>query len=448
MDEKQIQDALNELADQAIPTNSDPARSVRTRLEARPRPQGKAALRPRLGYAGLAAVLLILAGTIFFLTPSGRGVAQSVMRFFSVAESDTLPLPTGQPTEAPPPTRTPAPTQIAALQEVTPAGQALPPQSYPSATPAPQGNLTLDEAQALAGFELRVPGILPPGYRLDNVIYDPQTGEVMQFYGFHPYMAGEQFILHQRLSRPEDVIGASAEVKQLTIGGMVVEYVGGSWFNDASGDTETWQPASIFHTFCWMEGGAYFTLEILFDDNDTWSPAYWTEDGMSAMVEIVMGLRDDFPALLNANYLLSVEQAEQISGLDLLAPAVLPEGFIFARGVYDAETGLVGLFYQPEDGSRGSSGISLVIIQGATGSQPDLTWAGYPPEAVEAVSVGGSPAVFARGGLADGVYDPEAGLHLAWEVAGLSIHMFFSAPVDTAFRLDQAEMLAIAESMQ
>jgi len=224
--------------------------------------------------------------------------------------------------------------------------------------------------------------------------------------------------------------------------------VGGSWFNDEDGSSETWQPASIFHTFRWMEGETYFTLEILFDDNDTWSPAYWTEEGMLALVEIVMGARADFPATINLNYLTSIEQAEEVSGLDLLAPALLPEGFIFARGAYDAETGLVRLFYQPDDGSRGSSGISLVIIQGAAGSQPAPTWEGYPPEALAAVSVGGFPAVFARGGVTDGIYDPEAGLHLAWETAELSIHMIFSAPADSSIRLEHAEMIAIAESLE
>jgi hypothetical protein len=365
-------------------------------------------------------------------------------------------LPAGQPTEPPPPTRTAAPTEIVALQQVTPAGAAASAQDYPTNTPVPAptesndpvGNLSIEEAEQLAGFNLRVPVSLPPGYRLDNVIYHPQTDEVAQFYGFHPYAAGEQFILHQRPSAPGDLVGQSATVEQMTVGGVSVEFVEGSWFGEAGAEAETWQTNSIHHTFRWQQGDFYFTLEILFDDADTWSPAYWNRDAMLALIEIVLGVRAEFPQQINLNNLTSIEQAESAAGFDLLAPVALPEGFVFSRAVFDPQSGIVRLFYQPASGSRDSSGVQLMILEKQGPGQLTETWEGFPQGAVETVTVGSSQATFVRGSMADGVYQADTTLHLVWDTANLSVKVIFSTNAYYPDRLDEAEMIAIAESMQ
>jgi hypothetical protein len=399
-------------------------------------------------------MVVMVAAVIFFLTPQGRGFAQQAMRFFTHAKSDTLPLPTGQPSEPPHPTRTPAATRMAELTAVTPAGQAPAVESYPTDTPAPQGtageavwNLTIEQAQALAGFEVVVPVSLPSGYRLDNVIFNPGTGEVAQFYEFYPYSAGEMFILGQRLSPPSEVIGQSATVEQLTLGDTPVEYVEGGWFGAPGSGAETWQADSIFHTFRWQAGEFYFSLVFMFDESDTWSPAYWTRDGMRAMIEIVMGVRSAFPEQVNYNNLSSIAQAEAAAGFDLLAPAVLPEGFVFTRAVFEPDSGRVLLFYQPETGSFATSGVQLLIIESQDTDQ-SLSWEGYPDGAVVPVQVGGHPATFVRGDVLDGVYDAEASVSLAWSTATLTIHMRYTARPDYPIRMELEEMLAIAESME
>jgi hypothetical protein len=326
--------------------------------------------------------------------------------------------------------------------------------SYPTATPAlqrktslPTWNLTLDQAEQLASFEVRAPLNLPPGYRLDNVTFDPRTGEVAQFYEFHPYSAGEQFILHQRPSKPADVIGRSAAIEQMTIGGIEVEYVGGSWYDDPDSKTESWHSDSIFHTFRWLEGDFYFTLEILFDESDTWSPAYWTRDGMLAIMEVILGLRAEFPELVNYNNLTSIDQAEEAAGFELLIPSVLPDGFVFTRAVYQPQTKSVLLFYQPQEGTRAVSGVSLRINESQATDQP-LTWEGFPPDALEEVVVGSRPATFVRGAVVDGIYDPEASLSLVWNTADLSVKMSYSTPSTYPARLEKDELIAIAESME
>ncbi|MBN2145961.1 MAG: hypothetical protein JW726_01190 [Anaerolineales bacterium] len=459
MNDQLLTQTLHDLADQAIPAEAIPTPALRkhiqTHLQAPKNQLGRKSLQPRRGLAVVAVLLILLAGAIFFLTPPGRAVAQQVIRFFTFAESDVLPLPTNQPTEVPLPTRTSAPTQVATLQEILPPLVIPEVESYPTATPAPSAepgaprwNLTIDEAQQLAGFEVRVPASLPPGYRLDNVIFDPQTGEVAQIYGFHPYSAGEQFILHQQPSLLEIVIGESAEVEQMTVGGFEVEYVVGTWFGGIGANAESWHPDSIFHTFRWQEGDIVFTLEILFDDSDTWSPAYWTMDGMLAMLEIVIGIRSEFPVQININYLTSVEQAEEVSGLDLLVPSALPEGFVFTRGVYDPATQQVHLFYQPEAGSRDTNNVRLVIVESLLAAQPVRSWNGYPPDALEAVMVNGNQATFARGAVVDGVYDPGYNRYLVWNTTTLAIEMIYSASPDYPILLEKEQMILIAESMQ
>lgn len=460
MNEQLSNQTLNYLADQAVSENYDPTPLMRQRLATRFRSRKHQAKgerhQPRLSLAGLAFLLVLVAGTIFFVTPQGRGVAQTVIRFFNLAQNDILPLPTGQTTEPPHPTRTAAPTRVVELQEVTPAANASGALSFPTVTPVTDAkadgakwNLTIEQAEQFVGFKLRVPVSLPSGYRLDNVIFDPRTSEVTQIYGFHPYSAGEQFILHQRPSKPTDVIGQSAIVEQMTVGGVGVEYVAGAWFGAAGASTESWHTDSIYHTFRWQEGDFFFTLEILFDDSDTWSPAYWTKDGMLAMVEIVMGVRAEFPEQININNLTSLDQAEKVAGFDLLVPSVLPEGFVFSRAVYEPQTKRILLFYQPQDGSRDSSGVRLVIIEKQKSDQSTGNlWDSYPPNALEQVMVGSIPAILVRGTLVDGVYQPDSFWRLVWSTTQLSIELTFSTRPDYPTRLEKAEMVAIAESMK
>jgi hypothetical protein len=118
----------------------------------------------------------------------------------------------------------------------------------------------------------------------------------------------------------------------MIVGGVAVEYVAGGWFGEAGAGAESWHTDSIYHTYRW-QAGVFFTLEILFDDSDTWSPAYWMQDGMLAMVEIVMGVRAEFPEQVNINNITSLAQAEKVAGFKLLVPSVVPEGFIFTRAV-------------------------------------------------------------------------------------------------------------------
>ena len=67
---------------------------------------------------------------------------------------------------------------------------------------------------------------------------------------------------------------------------------------------------------------------------------------------------------------------------------------------------------------------------------------------MEQALVGGLPAVFVRGTVVDGIYQPDSFRHLGWDTTDLSIELNYSAPEDYPTRLEKAEMLAVAESMK
>jgi hypothetical protein len=200
------------------------------------------------------------------------------------------------------------------------------------------------------------------------------------------------------------------------------------------------------HTFRWQAGPYYFTLQ--FWVGDTWSPAYLTRDDMIAMLEVVMGVRESFPERTNLNSLVSVEDAEAAAGFNLLAPAVLPEGFIFSHASYEPDVQRMVLIYAPQGASRQSSGARLVIFETPLFTPaPVLSWDGFPAGAVETVAIGEATGTFVRGAVVDGVYDPDLKLGLSWETGSLRISIHFWNSESYPARLERDQLISIAESM-
>ena len=48
----------------------------------------------------------------------------------------------------------------------------------------------------------------------------------------------------------------------------------------------------------------------------------------------------------------------------------------------------------------------------------------------------------------DGSYDPDASLRLLWNTSDLSFEIMFTTRLDYPLRMDQEQLIAIAESMQ
>jgi hypothetical protein len=254
------------------------------------------------------------------------------------------------------------------------------------------------------------------------------------------------FIVRQSPTNVLIDIGQTATVEQIQVGDKQVEYVEGMWFAEQGAAREAWDINTPIHTYRWEDGGIYFTLQFFV--GDTFSPAYLSRQDMLVMVEVVMNLRTVLPDKVNLNYLTSYDAAKEAAGFDILTPSVLPEGFIFSHAVYEPENERVVLLYRPEDGSRYSSGVSLVIFEipidiGTAPVSPD----GFPAEAIENVSIGDWSGTIIRGAVVDGIYNPDFGWSLHWETNVLRVTLNYYG-YDYPAQLDQAGLLAIAESMR
>ena len=463
MDDKLLKyKILNTLAEQGIPANYDPWKAVQKRFEGNRSSQDKPVQffvetgeksRSRIRLAGMAVLLLIIfACGIYLTTPQGRAMAQGILQFFLNAESNTLSLPTGQPTEFIPPTRTVVPTRKIGLQKANPEDTAVGGSGFVTPTPISTSEyktsftgLTLAEAESLAKYKVSVPDSLPSGYTLEDVSYNQQTQSVQQVSKFNPYHSGEMFILDQELSLSIDTIGQNAEVNHIRVGTTVVEWVNGSWFASPGAVQEEWDLNAPIHTFRWQQGDFYFTLQFWI--NDSFSPAYLSVEDMQALIEIIIGTRATFPEKLDLNNLTSVEEAERATGFNILEPSILPEGYRFSHAAYEPEGKRVVLIYQPEISSRASSGANLVVFETIKATpQAPLSWEGFPPQAVEQVVLGTIPATFVRGAIVDGLYDPEFGLALIWDSGELYITLRFHYSSSYPVRLEKADMITIGES--
>jgi hypothetical protein len=440
MDKNQIQPILQEALEEKIPSSEITLWNVvKNRLVT----YKKITLRTRRVLRAAFATILV-AVLVLFITSQGRAWAQTLLRFFD--RGNGMPAPVAGEVL---PTRTPQPTYQAELVTVAPgetdSGSFLTP---PRGTTGEVGdvvyNLTLEDAQKLAGFDIRVPVAAPAGYQLSEISFDKQTYTVWQIYKFQPYQSGEMFIISQSRENAPITIEQDATVEQIQVGDVPVEHVTGMWFAEQGAAWETWDPNVPLQTFRWEDDGFYFTLQFVL--GETFSPAYLSQQDMITEIEVLMGLQTSWPDTVNLNYLTSYEAVEEAAGFDIITPSMLPEGFVFSHGVYEPGNQRVVLIYRPEDGSRYSSGTSLVIFE-IPGATPAVSWDDFPAGAVETVSIGATTGTFVRGAIVDGVYDPGFGLSVLWETGGLHIQVRFAGG-DSPAQLDEAAILEIARSMK
>lgn len=416
---------INHLAEQKVPEDYDPWKKMQTRfgvdlagqeLPGHVNDAHRFSSKQLVRSAVLAALVLVLAvGALFFTSPSGRVVAQSIIDLFTKTDGDERSVP----------------------------------DAYSSSGVTTSG-LSIKEAEKLASYKVVVPTSLPDGYSLTDVIYNSQSQGVSQIYKFSPYQSGEMFIFTQQIAFPSDPpIGQSAEVEQLQLGNTTVESVIGSWFAPGDSNTEHWVPEAPVHTFRWQKDGFYFTLE--FWVNDTFSPAYLSEKNRQEILEIFLGTRVNLSENFNLNNIKSLEEAEMASGMQILAPATLPEGWVFSHAVYEPENRRVILIYLPENSSKGpnTNSASLVIIETPiTPSQKPASYDGYPPEALEEITIGQFNGTFIQGAVVDGIYNPNFGFSIQGQTDLLNITINYYKTNSDSVQLDKEQMIAIAESLQ
>jgi hypothetical protein len=190
-------------------------------------------------FATAAAIIAILAAATLTIPPL-RTLAEDVLNLlFSRTPSDTVPFATPVVVDM-------QPTPISDAQTYVP--------------------LSIEEAGAIAGYEIHVPTFVPDGYVLTSVGYDdPATRQTSLFYAKDGYGV----VIAQtpaELAKPLEV-GATAAIQTVQIGSAVGEYVEGAWRvnPEVNGDTmtlteRTWDADFRFQQLRWQQGDRVYWM--------------------------------------------------------------------------------------------------------------------------------------------------------------------------------------------
>lgn len=157
-------------------------------------------------FAALAAGILVLAAALL-ATPAGNVVANEILQFFTRAQGNVLPVPTDQ-YVLPIPSPTPAPTRALALLPAEQVAKTTPtPQPTATAYPGMPAELSLVEAEAIAGFDLYEPLRLPRDYRLKRITYNTYHQAIEMEYTSPRAATGEfSRLLRGRISFPLQLV--------------------------------------------------------------------------------------------------------------------------------------------------------------------------------------------------------------------------------------------------
>ena len=454
----------------------EPGETYRQRMEQAPWngfPSSKNKSQGRkYGFAAAATAMLIIA--VFLLaTPAGKVLANEVLHFFSRSQGNILPAPT-ELIVAPLPSSTPEPSYGVAL---VPAELATKP--TPTITPTMVGapkNLSLAEAEAVAGFNLYEPLRLPRDYNLIRINYDASQQAVYMEYKSPRAGTNEVFFILQGKNLDPFEVGASAEVEIVPIGEYNVEFVRGSWFTPIGSKEQIWENMSETYFLRWEAGDV--SIEMGFLLNETFMPAYLTRDEMLTLARglvrcpspeidvcdgshAVPGRQPTPPEVDDRVAYLNVAEVESLAGFDILEPGLLPEGISFSHVRFSPSGKFVWLEFGDFSGDlMHFSGPTLRISQFVRQSSRSISPGDYPPEAVESVVVNGHPGIITIGRIFTNIATPgqptpspiwQAGtgdIAVQWMTETMVYSISFNPGYPGSERLSKQNLIRIAESLR
>lgn len=428
--------------------------------------------RPRMRRYGFSASIfaLLLIVAFFLVTPMGSAIAKDIVQFFIRSDSDVKTLPT-QYVFVPLSTPTTEP----------PFGLALVPSVMenprPTAIPVTPNGLSLDEAEALAGFELFEPSKLPRDYNLTQVDYDTEKQVVSMWYRSPQAGTGEFFLLSQGRNLDPNKIGESAKVEIIQIGDINAELVRGGWFVQDGSSEEIWEDQAEEYSIRWKEQD--ISIQIFIMLNESSSPAYITLEEMTALAQSVVqcsssnsdicygshAIASHFPMPPVDDYEMtsyrSVAEIEPFAEYDILEPELLPEGIPFSHVRFNSKEQLAWIFCgdYAEDLMR-VDGPNLFISQHMLKEGVATETFFYPEEAIQQVEVNGNPAKLFTGSLewpedtstlptSPLPWLPDTGeMKLVWSYNNVEFNISFSPGFMGGERLSQENLLRIADSLK
>jgi len=314
----------------------------------------------RISRAALITLTIVVLLALALITPQGRAFARSILQFFVRSQSDAIPMPTTQPMtwvdvtpDVPSATMTPLPAMAVFANECGDFGSPT---------------CTVEQIRSKVDFTVREPANIPEGLYFIGATGGPDSIQISYQY---KDMSGSLYITEKRWtgnpSPQTDLVGASANVEQVQIGGLTGEYFKGIFVAADGGNVAHWDPDFFgLETLRWVEDGISYTMEYAYP------PAPLGKEGMATLAESMTTepvAKQPTPAPTEDPYVwnpkdtynLTVSEAEQQAGFKLLLPAKLPDILSLVGASYDSENRIVQAFYLLDQNrfGPGTDGISL-----------------------------------------------------------------------------------------
>ena len=318
--------------------------------------------KPIVRRVALAALALVLAFAILFATPQGRAWAQEIIHFFTRAASDTQPAPTTAPL---------------VWVNVTP-GEPVP-TATPRALLADCGDFanpkcSVEQIRSKVDFPVMELSTIPEGMYFIGATGDPDRIALFYDNGEHTYglnITEEPWTGSSELTQWK--IGASAVVETVQIGSVTGEYVKGEFVSKPGEANQVWDANIGMLTLHWVNDGIFFDMstydvatetDILPMDRDAFVAlaAGLTIEPVSARLTR-MPATETPPSVITYNgdtYNLSVSQAREQAGFDVLEPNKLPEILSFTGASYEPVQHIVRIFYiEPQSALPQTFGLTV-----------------------------------------------------------------------------------------
>jgi hypothetical protein len=405
MDKKNIQSILRNAVEHEVPSSQiDLLPHVKERLVAGTVQQGEKmnSTNPRrLSRVALATVSVFALMAVAFITPQGRAFAQSILQFFTRAESNSFPVEVIEPNPL----------------ELT----AEPPASL----------ITVMEAELRAGFDVAELPFVPDGFKyLGARMYGNAVSLEYEAQG-----GGGNLILMQSkdgfIQSDWDKVPAEAVVP-VKIGDVDGEFAQGTFVVMAGESSATWNSSAPILRLRWSKGGIWFDLTKY---GDVEVIEYLDQQGLIELANRIT--TNPFP--------LTMDEVKQYAGYQVLAPATLPDGMTFLGAALDPALKMTSLSIGYSEAER-----IILIKQQPIESPETCTLCGLigASASVQQVQINGVPGEYAEGvwELTDNgpVWRDDPYLKtLRWQKDGMAYELIYMG-----MDLGKDNVVTIAESMK
>jgi hypothetical protein len=355
--------------------------------------------RVRRVTVAVLAVIVFLA--VALVTPDGRAFAQSILQFFTRAETNSFPIDVIEPN---PLTLTAGP---------------------------PASLITIREAEIRAGFDVAELPIVPAGFNyLGARMYRDAVSIEYEALG-----GGGNLILMQSqdgfVQSDWDKVPTESIVP-VKIGETDAEFVQGTFVVYPGETSAKWNTDAAILRLRWVKDNISFEMTKF---GDVEAIEYLDQAGMLELASRVT----------TNSFALTMDEVEKYAGYNVMEPVILPEGMTFLGGAFDPVLKMASLSIGYSESER-----IILVNQQTVESQETCTLCGVvgTSASVEAVQIHNMPGEYAEGvwELTNNgpVWRDEPLLKtLRWQKDGMAFEIIFMGT-----ELEKDGLVAIAESMK